>query len=103
MYCEKNQSNNDRCFAQERKQSLLINAFKSDLVPIGFGVLEGSALPSFLFFVLIYFSVLDVAKAHRFADDVNMFHINKSMNDLSKDFKKSLMVECLCKITKNVQ
>ena len=91
--------------ALRRKESkvFLINAFKSDLVPIGFGVLEGSALPSFLFFVLIYFSVLDVAKAHRFADDVNMFHINKSMNDLNKDFKKSLMVECLCKITKNVQ
>ena len=91
--------------ALRRKENkvFLINAFKLDLVPIGFGVLEGSALPSFLFFVLIYFSALDVAKGHRFADDTNMFHINNSMNDLNKDFKKSLMVECLYKITKNVQ
>ena len=65
-------------FYRKESKVFLVNALESDLLYL---TLELLKVP-FLF--LIYFSILNVAKIHHFADDTNMFHVNNSISDLNK-------------------
>ena len=64
-----------------RTKFVSINGYNSDLMPVNCGVPQGSVLGPLL--ILIYINYLHKAirycKVHRFADDTNLFHTNKSV------------------------
>ena len=68
----------------DRKQSVSINGFNSDISTVTFGVPEGSVLEPLLSF--IYINDLNLAikhcQIHHFADETGLLNINKSQNVL---------------------
>ena len=72
-------------FAEISKKSL-------NVLPISYGVLQGSVLGSLLF--LIYINDLNGAgthsKVHHFADDRNMFYVSSSVKDINRKVNDDL-------------
>ena len=75
-----------KSYLSDCKHFVSINGYNSDLMPVIYGVPEGSILGPLLF--LIYINNLHKAirycKVHHFADDTNLFHTNKSVKNLNK-------------------
>ena len=73
-------------YLSDRKQFVSINGYNYNLMPVICGVPQGFVLGPLLF--LIYINDLHKAirycKVHHFADDTNLFHINKSVKNLNK-------------------
>ena len=69
-----------------RTQFVEINKKSSDVLPINYGVPQGSVLGPLLF--LIYINDLNGAvthsKVHHFADDTNMLYISNSLKDTNR-------------------
>ena len=70
----------------DRKQFVSINCHDSNLIPLLYGVPQGSVFGPLLFF--IYTNNLNQAikfcKVHHFADDTNLLHFSKSITKLNK-------------------
>ena len=73
-------------YLTDRKQSVSINGFNSDISAVIFGVPQGSVLELLLFFIYINEHTLAINhyQAHHFADDTNLLNINKSPKRLNK-------------------
>ena len=71
---------------RKRKQFVSINGHISNKVSIKYGVPQGSVLGSLLFLTYIndLNNVVKFCKVHHFADDTNLAHFNKSINELNK-------------------
>ena len=74
-------------YLKDRKQYVSINEYNSKHLPIFLSVLQGSALGTLLFLIYIHDlnTVIKQCKAHDFADDTNLLHLNDSIKKLNKD------------------
>ena len=75
-----------------RTQFVEINKKSSDVLPINYGVPQGSVLGPLLF--LIYINDLNGgvthSKVHHFADDTNMLYISNSLKDTNRKVNQDL-------------
>ena len=75
-----------KSYLSDRKQFVSINGYNSDLIPVIYGVPQGSVLVLLLFLIYIndLHKAIQYCKVHHFADDTNLFHTNKSVKNLNK-------------------
>ena len=75
-----------KSYLSDHKQFVFINSFNSDLIPVNYGVPQGSVLGPLLFLIYIYdlHKTIHYCKVHHFSDDTNLFHTNKSVKNLNK-------------------
>ena len=73
-------------YLTDRKQSVSINGFNSDISTVIFGDPQGSVLELLLLFVSRNDLTLAIkqCQVHHFADDTNLLNINKSPKRLNK-------------------
>ena len=70
----------------DRQIFVSINGYNSYLVPIDFGVPQGSVLRSLFSLICIndLHRAIQCCKVHHFADDAKLFHTSKSVESLNK-------------------
>ena len=78
--------NSFKSYLENRKQFFSVKNISSDILPIKYGVPQGSVLG--LFLSLIYINDLDNAAefldVHHFADDTNVLYSSKSLKDITR-------------------
>ena len=75
-----------KSYLSDRRQSVYINGYSSDLMPVDCCVPKGSVLRPLFFLVYIndLHKAIQYCKVYNFADDANLFHTSKSVKNLNK-------------------
>ena len=75
-----------KSYLLDRQIFVSINGYNSYLVPIDFGVPQGSVLRSLLSLICIndLHRAIQCCKVHHFADDAKLFHTSKSVENPNK-------------------
>ena len=73
-------------YLKNQTQFVEINKKNSTILPIDYGVLQGSVLGPLLFFIYIndLNGAVPISKIHQFADDTNMLYTSNSLKDLNR-------------------
>ena len=75
---------NDWSYLSDWRQFVSINGYNSNLMSVNCGVPQGSVLgpPLFLIYINDLHKAIHHCKVHHFADEINLFHTNKSVKNL---------------------